>query len=331
MRKTPLASAGLLALVAGLCLMPASPDRPIRTDAPPGVAASVPVQTALPEVSPRVAPVDAVATSAQIWSAPDAATIHARTYFEGQRLVRLADPMKLPDVAARYGVEVVRPAGRSGYAVLEGEAKALAALSRDPSVESSLAHARIVGASDTFADPDDIAGAYTYHLRMGDGADEHMQWYIDKVDPPLAASPATDIVVAVLDTGVAYETAVRDGQSFVQAPSLAGSQIVAPYDFVNDDAHANDDHQHGTHIASIIASNGDIKGTAPGVSLMPIKVLDHNNMGSEYSLIEGIWWAVQNQASILNMSLSFGESYAPSQALLQALQAASDAGILMVA
>lgn len=139
------------------------------------------------------------------------------------------------------------------------------------------------------------------------------------------------IVIAVLDTGVAYADMVDSGVTHVKAPSLAGSPIVAPVDLVNGDSHPGDDHQHGTHIASLIASEGDIVGLAPGATLMPIKVLDQENHGTELDLVEGIHHAVDNGADIINMSLSFGAGYVPSPALRKALERAHDAGIVMIA
>ncbi len=330
MRKTRFAPVGLLALVAGIAFVSTSSAPTSSTNDPAGSqVANAPLTHAV--ASLPQAPVEVRHAAAQV---EQANPVHSANYIENERIVRLADPMELPDVAARHGLDVVSPVGRSGYAVLRGEASALAALRHDPAVASTFAHAKVLGASNQAQELDEddgMSGAYTSHLRMGDGQDEHLQWYIDKVDPPLADSAPTEIVVAVLDTGVAYETATRLGVNYVQAPSLASSPIVAPYDFVNDDPHANDDHQHGTHIASLVASNGDIKGTAPGVALMPIKVLDANNRGNEYSLVEGIWWAIDNGADIINMSLSFGPNYQPSLPLVQALEAASDAGIFMVA
>ena len=158
----------------------------------------------------------------------------------------------------------------------------------------------------------------TGHPRWSQTADK---WYLH-VEPEY-----TEWVVAVLDTGVAYQ----DAGEHVRAPTLAASSIVAPWDFVNDDAGADDDHQHGTHIASLIASKGDVQGVAPGATLMPVKVLDADNTGVEIDLINGIHHAVDNGAHVINMSLSFREGYVPSLPLLEALQRASDAGIVLVA
>ena len=161
----------------------------------------------------------------------------------------------------------------------------------------------------------------------------HPKWdqSFDKWDMMPAPDYAA-FTVAVLDTGVAYASAVDgEGVQHVAAPSLSTNPILAPFDFVNDDAHAGDDHQHGTHIASIIGSDGALVGLAPGVGLMPIKVLDQNNAGTELALVEGIHHAVDNGADVVNMSLSFAIGYVPSPLLLGALERAHRAGVVMVA
>lgn len=137
----------------------------------------------------------------------------------------------------------------------------------------------------------------------------------------------TAVTVAVLDTGVAYE--VYGG--YTKASSLTGVSIVNPYDFVNEDTHANDDHQHGTHVATTILGMGSINGVTPGASLMPIKVLDANNKGNEFDLAQGLNWAVTKGAKLVNMSLSFPRGYTPSGLLQEAISRASEAGVLMIA
>ncbi|MBX2800076.1 MAG: S8 family serine peptidase [Myxococcales bacterium] len=237
-----------------------------------------------------------------------ASAVHtAPVYLPTQRLVRLTDPSDLLALTADHDVRVLRPVGQSGYALLEGDPTVLDALTHDPRVAATHRNATTHGAS---------------------GASRQMQWHLDAAQ--VAYWDASAYVIAVLDTGVAYETAQRDGVAYVQAPSLSSSAIAAPYDFVNEDPHANDDHQHGTHIASVIAADGVIHGTAPGATLMPVKVLDEHNQGTEFDLVEGLWHAVANGADVINLSLSFGEGYEPSQALQEALQAAHDAGIVMV-
>ena len=81
------------------------------------------------------------------------------------------------------------------------------------------------------------------------------------------------VIVAVLDTGVAYE----DYKKFHLLPDLKGITFVDPYDFVANTTHANDDHGHGSHVTGTIAqvtNNGiGVAGVALNVKIMPLKVL----------------------------------------------------------
>jgi serine protease len=138
-------------------------------------------------------------------------------------------------------------------------------------------------------------------------------------------------VIAVLDTGVAYEDHADASGSYIVAPSLAEVSFVAPRDFVNIDSHPNDDHQHGTHIASIIGGLGALPGVVPGVAIMPLKVLDAHSIGTWLDLVEAIHWAVDRGADVINMSLTFGVGYAPSPGMEEALETACAAGVVMVA
>ena len=157
---------------------------------------------------------------------------------------------------------------------------------------------------------------------------EPAQWHLEAINAQANGSKdLSAITVAVLDSGVAYHT----DAGLQAAASLSTSSFVSPYDFVNLDAVPSDDHMHGTHIASLIASDGDVEGIAPGVTLMPVKVLDENNEGTEVALLDGLAWAVAEGADIINLSLSFDPEYRPSKALIQALKSANDAGVVVVA
>ena len=155
------------------------------------------------------------------------------------------------------------------------------------------------------------------------------QWHLRDLPSAESLRDPQKWVVAVLDTGVAYETATRKGVQYRKAPSLDGVAIVSPADFVNHDRHANDDHQHGTHVASLIASDGNVQGVAPGVGLMPIKVLDESNTGTEDALVDGIRHAIRHHADVINMSLTLGQD-PPSDRLLEALRDAYNEGIILV-
>ncbi len=86
---------------------------------------------------------------------------------------------------------------------------------------------------------------------------------------------------------------------------------------------------HGTGIASIIAANGenDIKGINPDVEVYSVKILDKENSATLSRVIRGIYWCIENNINIINMS--FGTNVY-SAALEQAVKDAYNAGILMI-
>jgi len=135
-------------------------------------------------------------------------------------------------------------------------------------------------------------------------------------------TPGAGVIVAVLDTGVSYEDYVeavpigRSGKynyiTYALAPDLANTIFVPGYDFVNDDNHPNDDEGHGTHVTGTIAQSTDniigVAGVAFNVSIMPVKVLDGSGSGDNADVADGIYFAADNGAKIINMSLGGGES-----------------------
>lgn len=126
------------------------------------------------------------------------------------------------------------------------------------------------------------------------------------------------IKVAVLDSGIDYVTGI----------DIAGS-----VNLVEEDEDIlpifQDMTGHGTGIASIIAANGenDIKGINPDVELYSVKILDKENSATLSRVIRGIYWCIENNINIINMS--FGTNVY-SAALEQAVKDAYDAGILMI-
>jgi serine protease len=134
------------------------------------------------------------------------------------------------------------------------------------------------------------------------------QWNLKLINLPKAWERARGkgVIVAVLDTGIAWERR----EDFVQVPDLKGAKFVEGYDFVNDDAHANDDHGHGTHVAGTIAqvtNNAEgVAGVAFEATLMPVKVLDHFGSGNTAAISDAIRWAADHGAKVINMSLGGG-------------------------
>jgi serine protease len=169
--------------------------------------------------------------------------------------------------------------------------------------------------------PDDTYYIYQWHLNEGisGGIGAQAAWDIQTGDP--------NVVVAVLDTGIAYE----DFDIYGQAPDLAGTSFVAGYDFVNNDSHPNDDQGHGTHVTGTIAqstNNGiGVAGVAFGCSIMPVKVISNLGTGSHFDITRGIYFAANNGAKVINMSLG-GEI--ESISLRDALAYAYSKGVVVV-
>ncbi len=131
---------------------------------------------------------------------------------------------------------------------------------------------------------------------------------------------SSDVTLAVLDSG--QPDSVPD----------FGNRVVPGYNFVSNSTNTADDHGHGTSVASIALATGDNDGVMAGVdwnaSIMPVKILDENNEGSYSWWIDGIYWAMDNGADVLNMSVG-GSS--ESNLLRQAVEDALSESVHVIA
>jgi serine protease len=140
------------------------------------------------------------------------------------------------------------------------------------------------------------------------------------------------VVVAVLDSGVAYENRGR----FRRSPDFSASQFVRGYDFVDNDPHPDDELGHGTFVAGTIAertNNGvALTGLAYGAKLMPVRVLDRVGEGDATTIGRGIRWAASHGARIINLSLVFDESQRARDLppIITALRYAHRRGVIVV-
>jgi serine protease len=158
------------------------------------------------------------------------------------------------------------------------------------------------------------------------------QWHFELIDAPRTWAIQTgdrSVVVAVLDTGIAYE----DFGPYRRAPDFGTTTFVPGFDFINNDAHANDDNFHGTHVASVIAesTNNAVGGSglAYNTAIMPVEVLDAEGVGDTFSIAEGIDFAADSPGvKVINMSLG-GEG--SSAAISAAINRAVSRGITVVA
>jgi serine protease len=138
------------------------------------------------------------------------------------------------------------------------------------------------------------------------------------------------VVVAVIDTGVAY----RNGGGYRRAPDLEDTNFVHGYDFVNGDRYADDDNGHGTHVCGTVAQSTDqtppfgCAGIAFGCTVMPVKVLDREGAGTDSDIVKGIEYAANNGAEVINMSLSGPDR---SEALEEAVEYAVSKDVVVCA
>jgi type VII secretion-associated serine protease mycosin len=150
-----------------------------------------------------------------------------------------------------------------------------------------------------------------------------LQWALDRTSFE-ATWPTTrgqGVTVAVVDTGV------RGDHEDLAANLVPGTDLV-----LGAGDGRIDPAGHGTHVAGIVgalAGNGrGIAGGAPGVRIMPIRVLDENGSGYSSDVAAGIIWAVDHGARVINLSLG-GPS--PSSGQLNAIRYAISKGAVVVA
>jgi serine protease len=141
------------------------------------------------------------------------------------------------------------------------------------------------------------------------------------------------VIVAVLDTGVAY----ADRGPFRISPDFYRYQFVKGYDFVAHNAYPNDRNGHGTDVAGTIAeatNNGRfLTGLAYGVRLMPVRVLDSEGNGDAATIAKGVRFAVNHGADVINLSLEFpgGVTASDIPELISALRYANRHRVIVVA
>lgn len=194
-------------------------------------------------------------------------------------IVRAADPAEL---AARHGLRLISSEGELSLMMIPENSTmddTLVALGRDPASQGAV--------------PDPVLYTSTHRQRSGcgisgqvhDTADGVGQWTLDKIGVTNHPDPRSGagIVVAVADTGVSPTT------------DLAGA-LMTGFDFTifGDGTSADVDAPtstsvgfHGTSVASIIGArqgNAGIVGIAPGVTILPLRVLGSTHLADGFGL-----------------------------------------------
>lgn len=224
------------------------------------------------------------------------------------------------------GRVILRRIGRRDFEVLQIDA------SRDPAkVAAELAARQDVA----FAQP-----AFRLHPRgIPNDPLFARQWNLANIQMPeawdLHRGTTGAVTVAVLDTGIAYANVTMDYTAsafghdgvlhpalgpvvlpFARAPELGRrDRFIAPRDFIWNNERPLDLDGHGTHMAGTIGqvtnNHRGPAGIAPGVSLMPLKVLSgvwddafgSPGIGTDDTVAGGIRYAVEHGASVINMSI----------------------------
>jgi thermitase len=139
-------------------------------------------------------------------------------------------------------------------------------------------------------------------------------------------STGANTIIAVVDTGVQ-----------LNHPALAGRITAVQADFIDGDGVANDEPNgldddgdgeldestgHGTHVAGIAHL------VAPDARIMPVRALDSDGGGNAFVVAEGILFAVENGADVINLSLGTSEE---SDLLKEVIEEAAESGVLVIA
>lgn len=147
------------------------------------------------------------------------------------------------------------------------------------------------------------------------------QWGLAKIRCPQAwdiTFGLPSVVVAIVDSGIDLEH-----------PDFVG-KLTPGWDFANNDADPDDDYGHGTHCAGTAGATTDngigVAGVGFNCRLMPVKVLDKNGSGTVAELVQGIYFAVNNGAKVISLSLV---SSSGSQSLQNAVDYAWNHGVVI--
>ncbi len=152
---------------------------------------------------------------------------------------------------------------------------------------------------------------------------DQYQWNLRQIRATEAwelSTGSSTVIIAVLDTGVS-----------LTHPDLS-RKLVAGHNFINESALPDDDHGNGTHVAGIAAADTNNRAGVAGISwqarIMPVKVLDSEARGDPVVAANGVVWAVDHGASIINLGLTGPDS---SDVLASAVDYAYGRGVTVIA
>jgi subtilisin family serine protease len=169
------------------------------------------------------------------------------------------------------------------------------------------------------------------------------EWGADLVQAPEVWNKGytgKGVTVAVLDTGVDYNHSDLKDNIWKNTKEIAGNGIdddgngyiddVSGWNFNDDNNDVLDKNGHGTHVSGTIAGeNNDfgVTGIAYDAKIMPVKVLSDSGSGYYSSISQGIHYAVDNGANVINLSLG---GSVPADSIADAIEYANEKNVVVV-
>ena len=139
--------------------------------------------------------------------------------------------------------------------------------------------------------------------------DMELAWDIETGDP--------NMIIAVTDSGINFSHEDFAGRIWSKSTEIMGDGIdndgngliddYRGWDWVNNDNNPTDDHGHGTNCTGIIGSSANNAKGYAGVNwnskMMPLKVLNSTNSGTYANMANSLYYAANNGAKIVSMSI----------------------------
>lgn len=174
---------------------------------------------------------------------------------------------------------------------------------------------------------------------------------LDRINAPeawAAGYTGEGIVIAVIDSGIDTDHPELNDNLWVNTDEVAGNGIDDDgngyiddrhgFNFTDDNSNIEDSGFHGTHVSGTIAGEvgGQVQGVAYDAKIMTLKVFNADGSATETDIADAIYYAVQNGANIINMSLGIQaeeSSVNPNDwaAIRAAMKFANDNGVITVA
>ncbi|MFA4930514.1 MAG: S8 family serine peptidase [Patescibacteria group bacterium] len=181
-----------------------------------------------------------------------------------------------------------------------------------------------------------------YYVKNGSG---YGQWNLKTIGLETVWDTnkcSQEVVVAVIDTGLDYTHPDLQDLMWLNEDEISGNDLddddngyiddVHGYDFVYDDNDITDDNDHGSAVTSIIGANTNneigMAGVCWNTTIMPIKVANANGSASLFNIAQGIYYAVDNGAKVVNLSLG---ATVDQKNVREAVAYAYDHGVVLVA